>query len=192
MSVVAIKKYDDYIEICADGLAIRGSYNVGQCNKNSCKLFTDKNNYILGSVGYLSDGELFNTIISKSNIIKFISIENIDLLKCYDLKKEFYDKLLQQILYKNAEKFDERVDGSRFIIIINNKIFEISSNCITNIETFSAIGAGSNEVISDLINGCSPTEAVKKSAKSNIYISEPITTYRYYFNREDNKIEEVK
>lgn len=186
MSVVAVRKYKEYIEICADGLSIKGAYNTGQCNKESCKLHTDKN-YILGSVGKSTDGKLFDNLLKNNKDIKLSNETAINYTTSIGLLKEYQKQKAEIIPYRDNKNFDDEMNTSAFILIVSGEIFTFYVGGVQYNKEFDAIGAGQDEVLSDLINGLTPTEAVKKSAKSNIYISEPITTYRYYYK--DNKIE---
>lgn len=188
MSVVAVKKYDKYIEICADGFC-GGRYNIGQLDKNSCKLYTDDKNYIFGGVGSLFDISLFNHIISKNNDIK-ADYSTVDISKIYEIRETFFSNLSSMTHYKDSKRFDERMNYSSIITVINGKAYLLEHFGVIEVDNIIAIGAGGNEVESDLINGLSPTEAVIKSAKSNVYISEPITTYRYWLK--DGRIEKIE
>lgn len=166
MSVVAVKKYKDRIEIAADS-----QFTCGDICRNydSFKLKKINNDLVVGGCGTARTIGLL-WIYFETHSLESDSNERTMMNFMLDFCK-------WQAEYNNIDPFD-----SKFIIVYKNKIFEILGYEIIEIKDYTAIGSGYESALAALYLGHSPKEAVKVACELNCYVGEPIQEEIIKFN----------
>ena len=159
MSVVAVRVYEDRIEIAADSIITRGDTKINTAGNSRPKLFKISG-MLIGAVG---DGE------------------DISLLKHYfgDHMIENFDEegiLKFLISYKKWKKdiYPDEDSINQIIIACDGKCYSSDGISAFRIEDYFAIGAGIDQALGALHAGASPRDAVKAACDLCIYASEPI------------------
>ena len=158
MSVVAVKIYEDKIEVAADSIMVKG---WTQTNKYSKLHFI--NDMYIGTSGTAEEGSLFRIYCStrkpeqatESAIIMFFS--------------EFAD-------WKNNKTGSSNLQNE-YIFIFNGKVFEVQRFHVLEIKDFSAIGAGMDFALAALYLGSNVEDAVKVACELSVYCEAPVEHY---------------
>lgn len=158
MSVVAVRIYDEKIEVAADSIMVRG---WTQTNKYSKLHFI--NDMYIGTSGLAEEGSLFRIYCTtrkpeqatEGAIITFFS--------------EFAD-------WKNNRTGSSSLQNE-YIFIYSGKVFEIQHFHIQEIKDFTAIGAGMDFALAALHLGHKADEAVAVACALSVYCEEPIDLF---------------
>lgn len=158
MSVVAVKIYDDKIQIAADSIVCSGCTNINHAKKFS-KL-VEINDMIIGTVGTANEGSLMWLYMNthKPN---------------GSTEKDILEFVAEFSSWKTKYNDNNQINNS-YILIYQNKVFSISGLFVTEIESYLAIGAGEDYALAALYLGHSPKEAVKVACDLCCYVAEPI------------------
>jgi len=166
MSVIAVKVYDDKIEIAADSQATVAddTYKVVLGRKDS-KLFVS-DNIILGAAGEYENISMLKTFL-KINPQDIHSVEDV-----YEFLKIFRK-------WEREIKGTEVNNDQSFILVTNGKAFYINCFEVQEVEAHMSIGTGGR--ISTTVMNYNPKEsaenAVKQAIKEDIYCGGPIICY---------------
>lgn len=158
MSIVAVRIYDDKIEVAADSIMVRG---WTQTNKYSKLHFI--NDMYIGTAGLAEEGSLFRVFCAtrkpeqptEGAIITFFS--------------EFAD-------WKNNKTGSASLQNE-YIFIYSGKVFEIQRFHIQETKDYAAIGAGMDFALAALHLGHTAKEAVAVACVLSVYCEEPIDSF---------------
>jgi ATP-dependent protease HslVU (ClpYQ) peptidase subunit len=165
MSVIAVKVYDNKIEIAADSRTTYGKFANTPQQQLDNKLFKIKD-IVIGMAGYSKTQTLFQTFLeSYEPIIGSIA-------EIYTALKEFR-KWREEIC--GDEKDDEKAMYA--ILISEGKAYIIEDYAISEVVGFAAVGSGMTEALVAFDFGATPKEAVVAAVNHNIYCSEPIIEF---------------
>jgi hypothetical protein len=167
MSVIAVKVYDERIEIAADSQATSNSHREVLDEKNA-KLFVC-GNMIIGVSGYYRSIPMLRAYLEK-NPQDIHSIVGV-----YEFLKNF--RIWEKEI-KDTESSDDS-DDQNLIIVTNGKAFYIDNYEVKEVSRSEAIGSGSlvASVIMDYDPYTSVCTAVKAAIKHDIYCGPPIVHY---------------
>jgi ATP-dependent protease HslVU (ClpYQ) peptidase subunit len=159
MSIIAVKKYTDKIQICSDSQITRGNNK----NTTSNKLCYINDDFIIGSVGLLNEGNLFN-YFCKNHFPN-----RNDTLAILDLILEFNDW--------KEKKIKNSVIENHHIIIFDKTIYSHENFDVREITDYHAIGSGYNEALTALYLGKTVKEAVQVACELTLYCNPPLIEY---------------
>lgn len=163
MSVVAVKVFDDRIEIAADSILCNGWSKKTDNNFNKIEKVNDM---IIGSVGGAQESSL---LFNYAQTHKPASATSKDVLNF----------IVEFARWKNELVGNSCVNNS-YIIVYDKKVFEIERMLVFEIHNYTAIGAGMDFSNAALYLGHSPKEAVKVSCELSCVVAEPIIEYIEY------------
>lgn len=182
MTTIAIRKYNDRIELAADSLADSG----GVVYRRQ-KIYSKYPNFIFGHAGAADQGLILNYCISSIQTIfetPSKAPEQLETLKHCDLN--LGDLNLEEEIYNYLctikDKF--QTDGNNmeaFLVIFNNRIYDLklnkSSVDLSEIkEDFYSIGSGRKFALAAMECGKSPRGAVEIAIKYDIYSGGEVQT----------------
>jgi len=164
MTTVAIRKYNDRIELASDSLA--DDSGVGHHRK---KLYSQHViNFVFGHTGVSDQGQLLHYCISD---IPTTSGKSGDRRVLFDRYEEGFHNYFHEI----KDKFQtDGNDTEAFLVIFNYKIYDLrlnkSSVDFREIQgSFYSIGSGRKFALAAMECGKSPREAVEIAIKYDIY-----------------------
>jgi ATP-dependent protease HslVU (ClpYQ) peptidase subunit len=161
MSVVAVKVYDNRIEMAADSIIVCGSRQELFYGKHT-KL-NQINDMVIGSSGLCEESGLM-WLYAKNH--RPIAATERDVLEFFT---EFVDW--------KKDKGSAPTLNNQYLLIFENKAFFIHNFLVLEVDKYSAIGAGADYALAALYLDKSPAEAVKVSCDLSCYVSEPIVSY---------------
>ena len=170
MSVVAVKVYDDKIQIAADSIICRGDSK--KTDGNFTKL-VKVNDIIIGTVGYASEASLM-----------WLYAETHKPLNTSE--KEILTFITEFSKWKSDLTNSPSVDNE-YIIVFEGHVFNVESMFVYEIKNYNAIGAGMDFANAALYLGHSPKESVKVACALSCYVAEPIIEYEVKFDNNKNK-----
>lgn len=170
MTVIAVRKYHDRIEMAADGLITIGNLiekdNAGKINRIS-------DHTILGASGASDIVKLFHMRIARS-----------------DFQKLDYDEFLEIFLKDegiSVKDDDSYMDTLYASNIKGPVIYKSNGFHVCEIKEFTAIGAGSPVAIGALEYGASPLQAVAIACKITLGCGGLLYQDILRFNNEEEK-----
>ena len=159
MSVVCVKKHNNYFEFAADSICLQGSTKVklGDFVKLECV-----NNLIFGAVGYADETALFRLFSETTTPLA-------------PTEKDITDFFFKFYRWKNDMGcgFSSK---NIYLIGFKGKAFYVNDMFAKEITEYSAIGAGMDYSLAALHLGCTAEKAVKVACELCCYVSEPIIT----------------
>lgn len=159
MSVVAVKIYEDKIEICSDSILVNGNT---QEKDRGAKIF--KNDWgIIADVGVASEGCLMY-IFSKTRKPREASVDGL-----MEYLFDFFVWL--------KEKTDQTSLENDYIIVFNAKAFLVEGFYVKEVTDYAAIGAGMDFALASLTLGHTVEESVKVACHLSILCEEPINLF---------------
>lgn len=158
MSVVCVKVAKKAVEIASDSIMVQG-WTQSKGNNSYAKLFS-VNGMTIGSVGYAEEGSLMQVFCmthqpeaaTESAILQFLSA-------------------FSEWTYKSMNK--RGIDNS-YILVFQDKVFEIEGFFVQEITTFTAIGAGKDFALTALHLGHDVKKAVAIACELSVYCEPPI------------------
>lgn len=161
MSVVAVKVYEDKIEMAADSIIIAGSrkemFYGGYAKINKI------NDMIIGASGTCEEIGLM-WLYAKNH--RPLEATERDVLEFF---VEFVD-------WKSSKGASHSLENL-YLIAINGKVFHIQNYMVLPVDKYSAIGAGADYSLAALYLGTSAEKAVKVACELSCYVAEPIITH---------------
>lgn len=170
MSVVAVKVYDDKIQIAADSIVCRGDSK--KTDGNFAKL-VKVNDIIIGSVGTANEASLM-----------WLYAETHKPLNASE--KEILTFITEFSRWKSDLTKSLNVDNE-YVIVFDGHVFNVEGMFVYEIKNYNAIGAGMDFANAALYLGHSPKESVKVACALSCYVAEPIIEYEVKFDNNKNK-----
>lgn len=161
MSVVAVRIYDDKIEMSADSIIVCGSRQELFYSHHT-KL-NQINDMIIGTSGSCEEGGLM-WMYAKNH--RPLSATERDVL-------EFFVEFVNW----KKDKSSSSVLNNSYLIAIEGKVFHIQNYMVLEVDKYSAIGAGADYALAALYLGSSAEKAVKVACDLSCYVAEPVITY---------------
>jgi ATP-dependent protease HslVU (ClpYQ) peptidase subunit len=171
MSVVAVKVYDDRIEMSADSIIVCGGRKelFYGCHTKINHI----NDMIIGAAGTCEELGLM-WMYAKNH--RPVSATERDVL---DFIMEFAD-------WKRARTGNSTIDCN-YLLAYDGKAFHIQNYMILEVDKYSSVGAGADYALAALYLDKTAPEAVKVACDLSCYVSEPITTYVMERKSKDDK-----
>ena len=161
MSVVAVKIYEDKIEMSADSIIVVGgrkeTFYGGHTKINKI------NDMIIGSSGTCEEGGLM-WLYAKNH--RPLEATERDVLEFF---VEFVD-------WKGSKGMSRSLEN-HYLLAIDGKAFHIQNYMVLPVDKYSAIGAGADYSLAALYLGTSAEKAVKVACDLSCYVAEPIITH---------------
>jgi hypothetical protein len=163
MSVVACKILENGYEMASDSICVCGWTQSRGENQNFSKLF-EVNNIVIGGVGKAQDNSLMQLFLQTHGI------SNPD-------EKSILEFIAEFSLWKK-EKTDDAFIENEYLIGYQGKVFQIHKWMISEVKTYTAIGAGMDFALASLYLGHSTKKAVETAIELSIYCENPIITIK--------------
>lgn len=157
MSVVALKVYEDRIEMSADSITVQGDTKEGKYTK-----MYSIGSIVFGSSGYLRESEMFR-IFCQTHSPSNSSVEGI-----LDFFNEFESWL--------GKRYNIKELTNSYLLIHKKNAFLFDSYCCLNIKDFDAIGAGYKFARTALYLDKTTKEACEIACKLSVYCEPPVIT----------------
>ena len=161
MSVVAVRVYDNKIEVSADSIIVCGDRKE-LFYGNHTKL-NHINDMIIGTSGTCEEGGLM-WMYAKNH--RPISATDRDVL-------EFF---VEFVNWKQSKSSSSNLNNS-YILVFDGKVFHIQNYCVLEVDKYTAIGAGADYALASLYLENSAEKSVKVACDLSCYVAEPIITY---------------
>ena len=161
MSVVAVRVYDDKIEMSADSIIVCGSRQE-LFYGNHTKL-NQINGMIIGTSGSCEEGGLMWMYAQNH---RPIAATERDVL-------EFFVEFVNW----KKDKSSSSVLNNHYLLAFDGKVFHIQNYMVLEVDKYAAIGAGSDYALAALYLGSSAEKAAKVACDLSCYVAEPIITY---------------
>lgn len=158
MSVIAVLKTKDKIEIASDSMYVSGATKF----KDKTGKLNEINNMILGTVGTAEFGTMFRIFAQTHQPREATEFGMMDYIV------DYYDWA-----YK---KTNARVIDNELIIVYKDKAFRLENLYVQEIDRFSAIGYGGDFALAALALNHTVSEAVQVACELCIWCEEPIKT----------------
>ena len=155
MSVIAAKVYEDRIEIAADSILIKDDLK-----KTNFKKLFNTTQMCVGGCGTAEELTLFFTFVQTHEPESSTLADIQKFMRRFDEWKEEYVK---KCGIENC-----------YLIIYENKLFEVDGMFVQEIKDYTAIGEGEPYALTALHLGYSAEDAVKVSCELCCFVSEPI------------------
>lgn len=169
MTVVAVRKYSERIEIAADSIIVTGSRIISNGTQENAKLFS-QNGLIIGGTGSCSE----NTMIQLFTRNHKPTTANVEAV--LDFFLEFEDWVR-----KRDNNFKSE---NHYLIVFDSKIFRTYGGLnIFEVPEFDAIGAGEDFALAALHLGKSPAEAVTVACELSVWCNLPVNTEMAYIEQ---------
>ena len=153
MSVIAVRKYKDRIEIASDSQMTSGYEKDLNANK-----IVQVKDILIASAGS------YPTFKLVCFFYEHVYTEKINAIK--DVVSFF----IAYTKYCNENKIDKRTHNENiFFLISNYKIFQFHSFDVCIVKNYAVFGTGGRNAIAGLDMGLSPKEAVKLAIKHDLY-----------------------
>jgi len=154
MTVLAVKNYNDRIEIATDS----GAFNNYRKEENQQKLY-EVNNIVIAACGSRAISNLFYLFCSFNSPE---GNEQLDILR-------FYNRFLKDL----KDNYNNNITNieNNYFIYYDKKLYELWYNFDIKeikVDEFSALGAGMQEAKTALYLGHSPKEAISITTKLNV------------------------
>lgn len=169
MSVVCAKVYKDEIVLAADSILVRGWSS--KTTEHTFSKLNKVNGIIIGSCGFAQEHSLMTHYMETHKPKNATTKAILDFMVEFTKWKKDYETSAE---IKNC-----------YIIAFDGKCFEVSCLFVTEIETYSAIGAGEDFAMAALYLGHSPKEAVKVACDLSCFVAEPIIEEKMRINSKD-------
>lgn len=160
MSVVAVKVYDDRIEMAADSILVCGDRKETYFNKHA--KMKSINGMLIGTSGTAEEGLMW---LYAQNHCPLSNSEK-DIL-------EFFVEFVS----RKQGKSSSSTLGNNYLFAYGGKVFLIENFLVLEVDKFCAIGAGADYALAALYLDQTPTEAVRVACKLSCYVAEPIVCY---------------
>lgn len=167
MSVIAVKKYENSIDMAADSIVVRGYTKT--TNGDFSKI-NDANGMVIGSVGSAEECSLMWHFMETH---KPASSTEKDVLQ-----------FMIEFCEKKKAATGVYSSNNAYIMIYGGKAFKTEGLFVHEIMNFDAIGAGEDYALAALHLGHTPREAVKVACELCCYVSEPIIEYSVTYEQE--------
>lgn len=180
MSVVVAMKSKNGVILGADSqITMGGVSKTSMCNSNY-KIWhpNEYANIVIGSVGSVRE---LNIIKSTKDLIEEVRYIKKDIDFDY-IVNDLVSKMRKTVIDKKAVEDDKKAFrfNNNYIIAIDDKLYQIQNDCsVIEIDSYTAIGSGSNEALACLHNNNgdvqeSVVNAVKSAIKNDIYVGGPV------------------
>lgn len=164
MSVVAVRKTEEYIEIASDSIRVHGYHVQEKCK--DAKLFKIDDKLTLGAVGDARDGEMFRIFLRSHSPAENTKVAVVDLMV------EFMEWI------KSKDSNIAQIE-SEFLLVYEGSIYRATGQLfVCEIEDYCAIGAGEEFALAALYLGKDVKEAVRCACHFSIYCEEPINYFK--------------
>ena len=160
MSVVAVKKYRDHIQIAADSIDIWGTT---QEKDPKAKLFTLSGDCILGCAGSSATALLVRHILLMHPPIENTSFGLLQTVKT---------------MYEKCRQYNLNLEDSSFLLVWRNRVWRIVGLDIKEVEHFDAIGKGRDFALAALHLRHTPEEACNVACELSTQCEGPVVTQR--------------
>ena len=170
MSVVAVKVYDDKIQIAADSIVCRGDSK--RVDDNFTKL-VNINDMIIGCCGSCEEASL---LYHYAETHKPLSTSEKDILAF----------IIEFSKWKNDLVGSPSINNE-YVIVFDGHAFIVVSMFVNEVKTYAAIGAGLDFANAALYLEHSPKESVKVACALFCYVAEPIIEYEVKLGSNKNK-----
>lgn len=159
MSVVCAKVDKDHITIAADSIVIRD--DLKRANFKKLQKIHD---VIVGGCGAAEELSLFFEFVKIHHAPKEVSIKGIQ------------DYMLLFSAMKNQYTNEPKIENA-YIIVVDNRVFEIDGMFVQEVFNYTAIGEGDVYALSALHLGHTVEEAVQVACELCCFVSEPIVKF---------------
>jgi len=167
MSIIACKVTQNEIEIASDSITMYGSTKIDTDLTHFSKLF-QINGLTVGSVGFLEETTLFIMFL-KEHILK-------------DATEESILNLMFKFSQWKADYSDSREIENSYILIYDGRAFVVERFLVQEINTYYAVGAGSDFAFATLYLENSAERSVEVACKLSIYCELPVK--KFIINKE--------
>jgi len=158
MTVIAIRKYKNHIEMAADSQTTWGDHKILKASK-----LTKVNGMYLGCAGAVSESSLLK-IFSRNHKPKAANDDDV-----LDFLSEFADWK-----EKKTKKYD--IENS-VLLVMEQKIFHVLAMSVRDVDSdFFAIGSGMFLALGAMELGASPMTGVAIAIKHDVYCGGEIRT----------------
>lgn len=174
MSVIAVKKYEDHVEIASDSQITHDMNRIQ--NITGFKLVQQGNM----TIGFVGDATIptFLRMYLQENPLPDMTLEGVSAFAV-----SFYD-------YVDKISVPEFTMGpSAFVFASSDKVIAVEEYFVFEVEDHYSIGVGVELCDALMSEGKTPLEVVIKTCKVNIYCSAPIEEYQLYSDRIDYHVE---
>lgn len=161
MSVVAVKVYDNRIEMAADSIIVCGSRQETYYGKHA-KL-KEINDMIIGTSGSCEEESLM-----------WLYAQNHR--PAAPTEKDVLEFFVEFINWKR-DKSMESGPCNPYLLAYKGKVFHIQNYLVLEVDKFAAIGAGADYALAALYLDKDPDDAVKVACELSCYVTEPIICY---------------
>ncbi len=167
MSVVAVRVYDDRIEIAADSICTNGENTmINDADKKCSKLFRYKD-MVIGCVGCSEEKDLLELYMKNNELTEFT-------------KESLIEYLIGSMKWMNDIPGNDGDLHNRYIFASKGKCLSSSFLHVFDIDDYYAIGAGDDFARGALYMGATPEEAVRAACHMCVYAIEPIQVESVY------------
>lgn len=166
MSVIAVKINKSTIDVAADSIVVSDSTHLHNNGYKSIKLALI-NNIIVGGAGLVEENGLIQLFI-KTHQPSSPTEDSI---------LEFLGEFSQ---WKHNKTQNPTIENE-YILVIDDKVFNIQGYQITEITTYTAIGAGRDFALSALYLNKSVKTAVDVACNLSVWCEPPIKTLQKRF-----------
>lgn len=180
MSVVVAMKSKNGVILGADSQITMGGVSKTSMCKSNYKVWHPNEyvNIVIGSVGAVRE---LNIIKSTKDLIEEVRYIKKDIDFEY-IVNNLVSKMRKTVIDKKAVEDDKKPFrfNNNYIIAIDDKLYQIQNDCsVIEIDSYTAIGSGSNEALACLHNNSgdaqeSVVNAVKSAIKNDIYVGGPV------------------
>lgn len=161
MSVVAVKVYENKIEMSADSIIVCGGRQELYYG-NHTKMI-QINDMIIGTSGSCEEGGLMWMYAQNH---RPVSASERDVL-------EFFVEFVNW----KKDKSSCSTLNNHYLLAYDGKVFHIQNYMVLEVDKFAAIGAGADYALAALYLDKGAPEAAKVACDLSCYVAEPIFTY---------------
>lgn len=161
MSVVAVKVYDNKIEMSADSIIVCGDRQELHYG-NHTKL-NEINDMIIGTSGTCEESGLM-----------WIYAQNHRPLAATE--RDILEFFVEFVNWKR-EKSSSSILNNHYLLAYQGKVFHIQNYMVLEVDKYAAIGAGADYALAALYLGESAEKSAKVACNLSCYVAEPIITY---------------
>lgn len=161
MSAVAVKVYDNRIEMAADSIIVCGSRQETYYGKHA--KIKEINDMIIGTSGSCEEESLM-----------WLYAQNHR--PAAPTEKDVLEFFVEFIDWKRNKSM-EPGPCNHYLLAYKGKVFHIQNYLVLEVDKFAAIGAGADYALAALYLDRDPDEAVKVACELSCYVTEPIICY---------------
>lgn len=161
MSIVACRVYEDGYEISSDSIVVTGYTQTKGDEFKRSKLF-EVNGIVIGGVGYAEGNSLMQLFLETHGIAREDERAVLEFISEFSIWKK--------------EKTDSHEIENAYIIGMKKKAFYVNKWMVSEVNCYTAIGAGMDYALAALYLGKSSAEAVGVATELSIYCEKPVIT----------------